>query len=71
MKKKNTSKVETRLLSDPRYRGKHIVMIGGKIFAVTTGQQAAKVFDRVTKKYPKEIPTLAYIPKEDTLILIS
>ncbi|MEK9165512.1 MAG: DUF5678 domain-containing protein [Patescibacteria group bacterium] len=57
------------VLSSQKYKGKHIVMVKDKIFASKTGQEAAKIFKEVIKKYPKEKPTITYIPKEDTLIL--
>lgn len=58
-----------RALLNPRYRGKHIIMIKGKIYTSQCGKEAASLFDKLTKKYPGRIPTLAYIPKEDALIL--
>lgn len=64
------SEFMANVLSNPRYRGKHIVVIAGKVFAADTGRQAARIFNEVTKKYSGQIPTLAYIPKEESLILI-
>jgi len=59
-----------KFLTEPKYRGKHIVMIAGKIYTARNAKQATKIFDRLTKKYPHQSPTITYIPKEDTLILI-
>jgi len=61
--------VKKGILMDSHYRGKHIVMIAGKIFTAKTGKEASKIFDRVTKRYPGKTPSITYIPKEDTLIL--
>ena len=58
-----------KVISNPKYRGRHLVMIAGKVFAAKTGRGAAKIFDRVTKKYINQTPTIAYVPKADTLIL--
>ena len=58
------------LFQEPRFKGKHIILIGGKIFTAATGKQASRLFDRVTKDYPRQIPTLAYIPKAEALILL-
>lgn len=58
-----------KALLNPKYRGKHIIMIKGKIYTASNGKKASLIFDRLTKEYPKEIPTLAYVPKEDALIL--
>lgn len=60
---------QLNILRDPRYRGKHIIMIAGKVFTAKTGKEASKIFDKVTKKYPGKSPTITYIPKEDALIL--
>lgn len=57
-------------MSDPAYRGKHVIIIGGKVYTAKTGSQANKILDKLEKKYPKEIPEITYIPKADTLILI-
>lgn len=58
-----------KALLNPQYRGKHIVMIRGKIYTAKSGKEASVLFDKLTKKYPRYIPTLTYIPKEDALIL--
>ena len=56
-------------LSSPKYRGKHIVIVKDKIFSAQTGQAATKIFKEVVKKYPKEKPTITYVPKDGSLIL--
>ena len=57
------------ILTNPRYRGKHLVIIQDEVYTARTGREATRLFDRLTKKFPGKTPTLAYIPKEDTLIL--
>ena len=52
-----------------KYRGKHIIIIAGEVFASTTGKDAAKIFKKIIKNHPNQKPTITYIPKEDTLIL--
>lgn len=64
------SKIPKKIFMEPRYRGKHIIMVAGKIFAAKTSEEASKIFDKVTQKYKGQSPTITYIPKEDTLILI-
>lgn len=59
-----------KVLSSPKYRGKHLVIVQGRIFATKTGQEAARIFKEVIKKYPKEKPTITYVPEEGSLILI-
>ncbi len=58
-----------KLLQDPKLQGKHIVMVAGHIFTAKTGKEAVKIFNKVTGKYPKDTPTVTYIPKADTLVL--
>lgn len=50
-----------------KYKGKYIAIIGDKV--VASGDNAKVVLDEATKKCPNKLPTLAKIPKEDTLIL--
>ena len=69
MKKQIKKVTMTNIMSDPAYKGKHVIVIAGKVFTAKTGKAANKILDRVEKKYPKETPALTYIPKADTLIL--
>ncbi|MBI5123557.1 hypothetical protein HZA75_06890 [Candidatus Roizmanbacteria bacterium] len=67
---KNVKKISMiKLMSDPQYQGKHIILIANQVFTAKTGKTANKILDRLEKKYPGEIPALTYIPKADTLIL--
>ena len=56
-------------MSDPRYRGFHVIVVAGKVFKAKTGEKASKILDEVRRKYPKEVPAITYIPDADTLIL--
>jgi hypothetical protein len=67
MRKNKASHLQ--IISDPKYRGKHLVIVAGKIFTAKTGKAAARIFAQVTKKYRRQTPTITYIPKADTLIL--
>lgn len=69
MKAKSSQNVMINIMSNPRYKGKHIIIIAGQVFTAQTGKQANKILDKLEKKYPKEIPEITYIPKADTLIL--
>lgn len=69
MKKDIGDKLMEQVFGDPKYRGKHVIVIGGQIFSAATGKQAQKILEKVHRKYPKEIPAITYIPKADTLIL--
>lgn len=71
MKDRTTSDILiSQTYQDPKYQGKHIIVIAGRIFATRTGSAQAKLLDKLVKKYPKETPTILYVPKADTLILI-
>ena len=57
------------VMSNPNYRGYHVIVVAGKVFKAKTGERASKILDEVRRKYPKEIPAITYIPDADTLIL--
>lgn len=49
------------------YAGKHIAIIGNKV--VASGSNPLIAWKKAKKLYPKKNPTLAYVPKGDTLVL--
>lgn len=57
------------VLSNPRYRGKHVMVIKNKVYTARSGKVANRILDKLEKRFPREVPALTYIPKEDTLIL--
>jgi len=58
-----------KIWGNPRYAGKHVIIIAGKVFAAKTGKEASRLFDKLVRKYPSKTPTLTYIPKAESLIL--
>jgi hypothetical protein len=50
-----------------KYKGKHIAIVGNKI--VASGKNAMTVWESARKLYPNRTPALAYIPKDDLLVL--
>ena len=58
-----------KVYKDKRYKGKHIIIIGGRIYATKTGRASSELLDKLLKKYPEETPIMSYIPKADSLIL--
>ncbi len=52
-----------------KYEGKYIAIIGNKV--VASGTNAKHVISEAKKKYPDKKPTLAKVPKEETMILVS
>lgn len=71
MRKQNNQnqKIMEKVLNDPRYKGKHVVVVASKIFTANTGDGISKILDRLDKKYPNEIPNIAYVPEVESLIL--
>ncbi|MBU1127418.1 MAG: DUF5678 domain-containing protein [Patescibacteria group bacterium] len=69
MTKKSTALI-SKVYRNPKYSGKHVIIIGGEIYAKKTGSAKSKLLEKLIKKYPKEKPIIAYVPKEDTLILL-
>lgn len=67
MKKKK--KLINLVYSSARYFGKHVIILGGKIYTTKTGIQASKLLDKLMKKHPSDTPILTYVPKSDALIL--
>jgi hypothetical protein len=50
-----------------KFRGKHVAILKNRV--VASGDNAIEVFGRARKKYPKDMPVLAFVPREETLIL--
>lgn len=67
----NNQTLLNKAYGDKQYKGKHIVIAGGKIFASKTAKKAGDILDEVIKKFPKDTPNITYIPQADTLIFIS
>lgn len=72
MKKKTSSQnLLVKIYQEPKYKGKHIIVIDNKIYATRTGKAKSVLLDKLLRKYPDKTPTITYIPKVDTLILIN
>ena len=69
--KSSRSATIKKILEDPKLRGKHVVTVEGQIFSARTGGEAIKIFKDVVKKYPGKVPTVTYVPKAESLILIA
>lgn len=53
-----------------KYRGKHVVIVGDKVYPIPYDEKRAdRLFERLEKKYPQETPTLLFVPKEESYIL--
>lgn len=69
-RKKTTDQLLSEVYKNPKYSGKHIIIIGGKVYVTKTGVAASELLEKLLKKYPNEIPNITYIPTEETLILL-
>jgi hypothetical protein len=71
--RKRVPKPETllkRIINSDSYRGKHVILVHGKVYAASSRPELRRLFDRALKDFPGERPTLAYIPEADTLVLV-
>lgn len=57
------------IFKNPRYRGKHIILVAGKVYTAKTGEGAAEILKTIREKYPDVTPEIAYLPKAHSLIL--
>lgn len=58
-----------KIFSNPRYRGKHVILAAGKIYTAKTGDGAAAILKKLEKRHPNVTPEVAYLPKARSLIL--
>lgn len=65
-----TNNLLVKIYQNPRYKGKHIVIIENQIYIAKTGKEVSAMLPKLIKKYPHSTPTITYIPKADALILI-
>lgn len=50
------------------YEGKYVAIVGKKV--ISSGLSAKEVWEKAQKKYPKSLPTIAKIPKQEVLVLL-
>lgn len=50
-----------------KFRGKHVALIGKKV--VASGNNAINVLEKAKKEFPGKKPVLAFVPREEALIL--
>ncbi|MBI4127781.1 MAG: hypothetical protein HY459_01790 [Parcubacteria group bacterium] len=58
-----------KIYSDPRYKGKHVIVMAGKIYTAKTGEKAYRLLQQLRKKHPRATPLVTYISGADTLVL--
>ncbi len=51
-----------------RFRGRHIAIIRDRV--VASGKSPLEVWQKAKKAHPHSKPVLAYVPKDDALVLV-
>ena len=68
-KSKNGYAFLRRVCENPRYRGKHLVVVAGRVYVARTSKDLSRLVDRALRQHPGATPTLVYVPKAESLIL--
>lgn len=69
MIKEKVSSKRSSIFSNAKYFGKHVLVVGKNVYAVKTAKEASRLFDKLVKD-KGIVPTVTYVPKEQSLILI-
>lgn len=69
MKQREKHLVE-KVYANPRYRGKRVVLIHGEVYPTPSGTAGFRKLKKLLERYQGEIPTIVYVPKEESLILV-
>jgi len=67
--KKHKKDLISLIYSKSKYWGKHVIILGDRIFTAKTGTTASRLLEKLIMKYPHETPVITYVPKADALIL--
>jgi len=59
-----------KVYANPRFRGRRVVIIHGKAFPTPGGTGGFEKLKRLLERYPEDTPTVVYVPKAETLILV-
>lgn len=51
------------IFENPRYLGKHVIIVRGKVYSSNTGEGASRILRRVDRLYPNATPEIAYLFK--------
>lgn len=69
MKTKSRNITMMDVFKNPRYRGKHVILVAGKVYTAKTGEGAARILKNLEETHPNVTPEVAYLPKARSLIL--
>ena len=67
---RSAAQLIARVYANPRNRGKRVIIIHGKVFPSPGGKSGFRQLKVLLQQYPKETPTIVYVPKAESLILI-
>lgn len=59
-----------KVYANPRYRGKRVIIIHGKVFPGSGGKSGFRQLKALLQRYPEETPTIVYVPKAESLIVV-
>ena len=59
-----------KVLRTPSYRGKHVILVHGRVYSASSRAEMSRLFDRAVREFPDETPLLAYVPRVDALVLM-
>lgn len=69
-KSQNTTEQETLSKNWEKYRGSIVMVVGNEIFATKRAKKVHKIVKEIEEKFHRR-PLITYIPKEETLILLT
>ena len=67
---KSTASLIAKVYANQRYRGKRVIIIHGKVFPSPGGQSGFRQLKALLQRYQEETPTIVYVPKAESLILV-
>lgn len=54
---------------EDEFRGKHVIVVGDKIYPFEDGEEGLRILERVKREHPDKIPLVTYVMKEEIYIL--
>lgn len=70
--KKQEEKLLAKISLDPHYKGREVALVGSQIHFLSTKNKRARedLLTRLFKNHPDQTPLIAFVPKDDILVLI-
>ena len=67
--KKDTIIRLPKALANPQYKGKHLVLVEGRVVAAGTWEKVSRALKSIYKQ--GKTPMITYMPKADSMILLT